>query len=95
MADRSKKTETHAQITKAQRAEEGKKAMSDYEADIVATRAKTERLRALRLARDAAAPPPAPKKAAAPKKKAAKAAKGASGTLSDWLDDQKKGGHNS
>lgn len=95
MADRSKKNETHAQITKAQRAEEGKKAMSDYEADIVATRAKTERLRALRLARDAAAPPPAPKKAAAPKKKSGKVQKGASSTLSDWLDDQKKGGHNS
>ncbi len=36
MADRSKKTETHAQATKAQRAEEGKKAMSDYEAKLAA-----------------------------------------------------------
>jgi hypothetical protein len=95
MPDRSKKNDTQAQIAKAQRAEEGKKAMSDYEADIAATRAKTERLRALRLARDAALPPPAPKKAAAPKKKSAKAAVGKPGKLADWLDEQKKGGHNS
>jgi hypothetical protein len=50
-------------------------------------RAKTERLKALRLARDAAAPPQPP---AAPKRRGK--TKGKSGTLSDWLDGQAKEG---
>jgi hypothetical protein len=52
----------------------------------LALRAKTERLKALRLARDAAAPPPAP---AAPKRKSKKKS---SGSLSDFLDGQAKDG---
>lgn len=85
MANHTKTDQANAQFKKLQRADDGKKAMSEYEAERVAIRAKTERLRALRLARDAAATPPP---AAAPKKKAvkktpAKKAKGKS--LSDWL----------
>jgi hypothetical protein len=49
-------------------------------------RAKTEKLKALRLARDAAAPP----QPAAAKRKAGRKAK--SGSLSDWLDGQAKDG---
>ncbi len=66
-----------AELRKMQQAEDGKKAMLDYEAEAAAMRAKTEKLRALRLARDAAAPPaPAKKKASPAKKKAAKAIEG-------------------
>jgi membrane protein involved in colicin uptake len=78
---------------RARQAEDGKKAMAEYEASAAATRAKTEKLRALRLARDAAeqsAEPvakPAKKKAAAKKK-----AKAPAGKLSDWMDDQAKSG---
>ena len=95
MADRSNKDEAQKQFAKLQRAEDGKKAMSEYEAEAAAVRAKTARLRALRLARDAeqaAAEPPAPAK----KKKAAKTEKGAKGTkgnLSDWLQDREGSGH--
>ena len=55
MADHSKKDEAQAQFAKTQKAEDGKKAMAEYEAAAIAIRAKTERLRALRLARDAGA----------------------------------------
>jgi hypothetical protein len=40
---------------KQQRAREGAQAWADYQAEMRAAREKTERLRALRLARDAAA----------------------------------------
>lgn len=66
------------QKKKALQAVEGQKAMVEYEAGLRQMREKTERLRALRLARDeaeaksAAEAPPAAKKKAA-KKKAAKA----------------------
>ena len=93
MATNSNKDEAQAQFKKAQRAEDGKKAMSEYEAEGLATRAKTAKLKALRLARDAAeqaaaaaAPPAKKKKAPAKAKKAAPAA------LSKWLDDEDKGG---
>jgi hypothetical protein len=65
---------------KALQAVEGQKAMVEYETGLRQMREKTERLRALRLARDeaeaklAAEAPPAPKKKAA-KKKAAKVSK--------------------
>jgi hypothetical protein len=68
------------QKKKALQAVEGQKAMVEYEAGLRQMREKTERLRALRLARDeaeaklAAEAPPAAKKKAA-KKKTAKAAK--------------------
>jgi hypothetical protein len=53
---------------RARQAEDGKKAMAEYEASAAATRAKTEKLRALRLAKEAAelaAPKPAKTKAKA------------------------------
>jgi hypothetical protein len=63
--------------------------MLDYESAAVATRKKTERLKALRMARDAAAPAPEP---APPKQKAAKKSKR---SLSDFLSGQAKEGRNS
>ena len=90
MADKPNKHEANAQFAKIQRANDAKKATSEYESTAAALRAKTERLKALRLARDAAAPPPVP---AAPKRKAKK--KAVSGSLSDWLDGQAKEGRRS
>ena len=79
---------------RARQAEDGKKAMAEYEANAAATRAKTEKLRALRLARDAAEaaapkPPVKTKAKAATRKKKAPA-----GKLSDWLDGQADSGRN-
>ena len=88
MAKKSK-YEANAQFAKLQRAQDAKKATADYETEAAAVRAKTERLKALRLARDAAMPPPEP---AAPKRKTKK--KAASGSLSDYLDGQAKEGRN-
>lgn len=53
MAIDSRKHKADAQFRKMQRAEDGKKAMSEYEASAAAIRTKTARLKALRLARDA------------------------------------------
>jgi hypothetical protein len=72
-----KKNAANNQFRKLRQAEEGKRAMTEYENAAIATRAKTERLKALRLARDAeeaaklAANPPPPKKKKAAKKVAA------------------------
>ena len=96
LAHNSKKDDAKIQFKKLQKAEDGKKAMSEYEAEGVAMRAKTARLKALRVARDEAealilanSPPvvPAKKKAAKGKSKAKTGAK-----LSEWLDDQSKDG---
>lgn len=90
MAEKSKEHAASAQFAKLQRAEDAKKAASEYESAAAELRAKTERLKALRLARDATLPQKAP---AAPKRKSAgKKAKGPSGSLSDWLDGQAKEG---
>ena len=86
MAEKSNKHEANAQFAKIQRANDAKKAASEYESAAVALRAKTERLKALRLARDAAAPPPAP---AAPKRKSKKKT---DKSLTDWLDGEAKEG---
>ena len=85
MAERSKQDDAQAQFAKVQRANDAKKAMSDYEAQAEANRAKTARLRALREAREAelAAAAPAP---AAKTTKVAKKKKVPAGTLSDWLE---------
>ncbi|MGH6665626.1 MAG: transcriptional regulator [Pseudolabrys sp.] len=71
MADNANKTAANSQFRKLRQAEDGKRAMLDYENSVAAMRAKTARLRELRLARDAqeaaaaaAAPPPVKKKAA-------------------------------
>jgi hypothetical protein len=89
MTDNPKKYEADAQFAKVQRANDAKKATADYETEAAALRAKTERLRALRLARDAAAPPQAP---AAAKRKSGGGKKSASGSLADWLDGEAKEG---
>ena len=70
MVDNSNKNAANSQFRKLRQAEEGKRAMLDYENNAAAMRVKTTRLRALRLARDAeeaaaaAAAPPVKKKAA-------------------------------
>jgi hypothetical protein len=82
---------------RARQAEDGKKAMAEYEASAAATRAKTEKLRALRMAREAAEPKP-PAKTKAKAKAGAKSAKtkkkAPDGKLADWLDDQSDSGRN-
>ena len=82
---------------RARQAEDGKKAMAEYEASAAATRAKTEKLKALRLAKEAAdeaAPkPPAKTKAKAkPGAKSTRKKKAPEGKLSDWLEDQGNSG---
>ncbi|MEZ5787292.1 MAG: hypothetical protein R3D62_12690 [Xanthobacteraceae bacterium] len=52
MTDTDKKPEAPA-VKKARQENEAKKAMAEYEAQAIATREKTARLRALRLAREA------------------------------------------
>ena len=83
---------------RARQAEDGKKAMAEYEASAAATRVKTEKLRALRLAKEAAeaaAPkPPVKTKAKAGSKSAKAKKKVPEGKLSDWLDDQAGSGRN-
>jgi hypothetical protein len=92
MADNSKKNEANAQFAKTQRANDAKQAMAEYEVAAAAVRVKTERLRALRLARDAATPPKAP---AAPKRKSAAGKKAKGGNLAEWLDKEAKEGRRS
>jgi hypothetical protein len=48
------RTRAEASFKKEQRAKEGAKAMMEYQANSAMVRAKTERLRALRLAKEAA-----------------------------------------
>jgi hypothetical protein len=75
LADDPKKHAANKEFKKARQAEDGKRAMTDYENAAVASRAKTARLKALRLARDAeeaaaaALAPPAPAKKKKAKKK--------------------------
>ena len=90
MSEKSNKHQANAEFAKVQRANDAKKATSDYETEAAAVRAKTERLEALRLARDAAAPK-AKAPAAGPKGKK----KGKPGRLSDWLDGEAKEGRSS
>jgi hypothetical protein len=77
LADGAKKTAADAQFKKLQRVADGKRAMSDYETDQAAAYARTAKLKAERLAREAAeaaaAPPPSAKPPAkkAPARKAA------------------------
>jgi len=96
MDDTSEKKQANAQFAKDERLNDAKQAMAEYEAAALATRAKTERLRALRLARDAATPPaPAKKRKAAAGKKGKSGSDQASGNLADWLDEQAKQGRRS
>ncbi len=88
--EKPKNYEAAAQLAKVQREQDAKKAASDYEIAAADVRAKTERLRALRLARDAAAPPAIPAAVQRKKQKKAKSA-----ALSEWLDGQSKEGRRS
>ena len=92
MADNKKTEAANIQFKKAQRAEEGKKAMAEYESAAVALRTKTERLKALRLEKEAAdgLMPDEP----AAKKKPARKAKEKPASLSGWMKDQSDGGRN-
>jgi len=87
MTEKSNKYQANAQFAKVQRANDAKKATSEYESAAMALRSKTERLKALRMARDAAAAPPP----AAPKRKVKKKDKG---PLSEFLAGQAKEGRN-
>lgn len=90
MADNPRTVQANASFKKLQREQEAKKNMSDYEASEAAVAAKTARLRAERLARDAALAltnPPAPAK-----KKTAKKTKAKSDSLSDWLKGREASG---
>jgi hypothetical protein len=82
---------------RARQAEDGKKAMAEYEASAAATRVKTEKLRALRLAKEAAeeaAPKPVKTKAKSKSTSAKKKKAAPEGKLADWLDDQTDSGRN-
>jgi hypothetical protein len=92
MVDEVNSNKASADARKLQQAEDGKKAMLDYEAQAAALRAKTEKLRALRLARDAATPPAPGKAKKSATKKGSKAEKAKPRPLSDWLDEQRKDG---
>jgi hypothetical protein len=85
----------NAQFGKLQRAEDAKKAMSEYETSRVAIQAKTERLKALRMARDAAETSAAPKPAGSATKKPGKRKKANSASLSEFLDEQDVSGRRS
>jgi hypothetical protein len=78
-------------------AEKAGKVAQAYEAEAEAMRVKTERLRALRLAREselaASRPAPAPRKAPkGPAKR--KSAPKSTGNLADWIKAREDGGHN-
>ena len=96
MAEKSEKDVAQGQFAKLQKANEAKQAMADYEAEAVAMRAKTARLRALRLARDAELAASRPAAAAPARKGAAKKKAGSKpvGTLADWIKSREDGGHN-
>ncbi|RTL55327.1 MAG: hypothetical protein EKK40_00865 [Bradyrhizobiaceae bacterium] len=93
---KSNKPQSEQQIARAEKQRiartEGAKVMAEIEKDAVAVRKNMERLRALRLAREAeeaknAPPPPAPKKKKAdPRSKAQK--------LAEYLATQRASGHN-
>jgi hypothetical protein len=93
MAD--SRDDAQAQAAKALRANDGKKSVPGYEAEAAAMRAKTEKLKALRLAREAelaaSAPPPPVKRA---KAAGGKAKKQPAGTLADWIKAREDSGHN-
>jgi hypothetical protein len=87
MTDGAKKNEVNIPFAKMQRANDAKQAAAEYETAAAALRAKTERLKALRLARDATSPPPTKVKSARRKK-----GKSSTGSLADWLDGEAKAG---
>jgi hypothetical protein len=89
--EKSNKHGASAQFAKMRRANGASPEASEYETTVESLRAKSAKLKALRLARDAAAPPPAPKR----KAKSRTSSKTPSGSLSNWLDGQAKEGRRS
>ena len=93
------KAQSAEQIARAEKRRvaeiEGAKALADYEKDAVAVRKNMERLRAMRLAKEAEearnAPPAAPKKSRAAKS-AKNAPKATPQKLSEYLAAQRDGG---
>jgi hypothetical protein len=94
LVERTKEEVARIQLAKLQKADDAKKAMSEYEANQASVLERTEKLRAQRLAREAEAARNTP--APAKKKKAGgKSVKSQAGNLSDWLNDQKTSGRRS
>lgn|GEM_PF-3773255 len=93
MANRFQKKHARAQSNPGAGAAQIAGDLSHYEISEAATQAKNERLKALRLARDAEIAASAPP--AAPKRRPAKKPAGPSGNLSAWLKDREGSGHNS
>jgi hypothetical protein len=91
--DETKRPETGAQPAKSPNGTTS--TASENENSLEALRAKTARLKALRLARDAATPQVAPKRKAAGRSKGGASSKRPAGTLSDWLNEQAKEGRRS
>jgi hypothetical protein len=91
MAADSKNTRTQSRLEKAAREDQRVRVHYEAEAKIVAE--KTARLRALRLAKEAADKTAADSLPVAPKRsKAGKKRPSAGGSLSEWLADQDKMG---
>jgi hypothetical protein len=91
MAADSKSTRAQSRLEKAAREDEKVRVHYEVEARTIAE--KTARLRALRLAKEAADKTAADRMPVAPKKsKAVKKRPKAGESLSDWLDDQNKMG---
>jgi len=97
LTDNSKVDRANAQFAKLQRAEDGKKATTEYEAERIATLAKTERLKALRMARDSAgqSAAPNPQDPVATVKKPPRKKRGKAKSLAHWLNDQDGSGRRS
>jgi hypothetical protein len=92
MTEKTRTPHGQAQFEKKQvAAREGEKAMAHYEAQGRAVRANMEKLRALRLAREAEEAAAAPVRTSTQKPSARKK-KAAPAKLSDWLSDQQKSG---
>lgn len=93
MADNSQVAQANAKFKKLQREEAAKKNLSEHEAGEAAIAAKTARLRAERLARDAALARTSPPVAV--KKRSAKKTKAKTESLSNWLNSQNSSGRKS
>ncbi len=91
MADQ--KDAAAAQAKKDLRAKEGAEAMAQYEANAIQVRKNMERLRELRLAKEAEEQKAAPVKAPAKKKAAAKGKQKSVG-LADWMKTEQDSGRN-
>ena len=99
MANDTKGTRGEARLEKAAR-EGSRSGVPEYEVAAQAVREKMARLKALRLARDAAQPSVTTKSTSKGAKSARAAPKGKPGSkssvpLSEWLDDQKGSGRRS